>query len=110
MSHYNLQANVEDAAYLNPYPVAFQARDAMWSTTSLPEIVIPANDTRKSASILGAEAKSFQCHHKLTGRGGWHRESLHRIFRLAFDAFSLLFAEFEVEQDRHRLKRSPFWP
>jgi len=25
MSHYNLQANVEDAAYLNLYPVAFQA-------------------------------------------------------------------------------------
>ena len=29
MCHYNLQANVEDAAYLNLYPVAFQARDVM---------------------------------------------------------------------------------
>jgi len=56
MSHYNLRANVEDAAYQNLYPVAFQARDAMWSATSLPEIVVPANDTRKLASILGAEA------------------------------------------------------
>ena len=54
MSHYNLRANVEDAAYQNLYPAAFQAKDAMWSAICLPEVVIPAKKTRTGPSILRA--------------------------------------------------------
>jgi len=63
MSHHNLQGNVEDAAYLNLYPVAFQARGAMLSAMSLPEVVIPAEETRRAlkfgAPLSGREYPLF---------------------------------------------------
>ena len=67
MSHYSLQANGEDVAYLNLYPVAFQARDAMSSATSLPDVVIPVKETRNLASNSGAKAHSSNAAINLLG-------------------------------------------
>ena len=67
MSHYSLQANGEDAAYLNLYLVAFQARDTMCLVTSLPDIVIPVKETHNLASNLGAKAHSSNAMINLLG-------------------------------------------
>ena len=67
MNHYSLQANGEDVAYINLYPVAFQARDTMYLATSLPNIVISVKETCNLASNLGAKAHSSNATINLLG-------------------------------------------
>ena len=52
----DLQESVEDTAYLNLYPMAFQARDAILSAMPLSGSAVSSRETRQESSISGAEA------------------------------------------------------
>ena len=51
----DLQESVEDTAYLNLYPVAFQVRDAILSVMTLSGSTVSSRETRQESSISGAE-------------------------------------------------------
>ena len=107
----NRKANVEDAAYLNLYPVTFQARDARWLAISLSANPISSMETGQESVILVAEVylakSSINWLGNMWGCAAGHSAGWSGLLLVCFH-FHL--AKLVVLQDRHTERRSPFWP